>query len=152
MKQQEFVTLYGKAIIERDVLFLRSFYVPFTRTNFFRIGYELVFLLILTYWVIAFTSGDDPKRFISVLGWSFIVLLRTPRLYDVLLKRSYANRIPLHRIKDVTSVADSQGLHIFVKLHLANGRYRKICFRTMEKQYESFIEAISHHLEQTQFA
>jgi hypothetical protein len=93
-----------------------------------------------------------PERFISVLGWSFVVLLRTPRLYEVFIKRSYANRIPLNRIKDVTSAADNQGLHTFVKLHLANGRYRNIRFRTMEKQHEPFIETISHHLEQPQFA
>ena len=152
MKQQEFITLYGKAIIERDVLFLKSFDVPFNNTGFFRIARELGFLAILTVSLITFTTGDDSKNFIPVLAWSVVVLLRMPSLYDVLFKRSYASRIPLNRIKDVTLVSDNHGLHTFVKLHLANGRYRMIRFRTMEKQYEPLIAAISLHSEQPQFA
>ena len=34
--KQEFVTLYGKATVERDVLFIRNLDLPFTKTSLFQ--------------------------------------------------------------------------------------------------------------------
>jgi hypothetical protein len=149
MKQQEFVTLYGKAIIERDVLFLRSYNVPFTRTNFFRVGYELCFIAIF---VLSFFKDEGPGKYISILGWGFVLLFRFTEWFDILLKRSYAHRIPLNRVESVATEPDQFGLNTNIRLQLRNGRYRIIPFRTMEKQYEAFIEAISHQIAPTQFA
>src|SRR5215203_3028752 len=103
MNQQEFVTLYGKAIVERDILFIRSFDVPVTRTNLFRIAYGLCFL---TLFVLAFFKDEGPKKYVSILVWGFLLLMRLPQWFDILFIRSYANRIPLNRIKSITSETD----------------------------------------------
>jgi hypothetical protein len=149
MKQQEFVTLYGKATIERDILFLRNMDVPLTRTNFFRVCYELFFIAIF---VLSFFKTDGPGKYISVLGWGFVLLFRFTEWFDIFFRRSYANRIPLNRINSFTTEPDQFGVNTNVRLHLTNGRYRIIPFRTMEKQYEAFIERISHQIAPTQFA
>ena len=147
--KQEFVTLYGKAIVERDVLFIRNFDVPFTRTGLFRIIYELAFLGVF---VLAFFKDDGPRKYVSLLVWGFLLLTRFPQWYDILFRRSFANRIPLKNIRSATTENDHHGLNSFVHLQLSNGRTRKIAFRTMEKQYEAFITAISHQIIQPQLA
>jgi hypothetical protein len=143
MKQQEFVTLYGKAIIERDTLFLRTFDVPFTRTNFFRVCYALSFIVVF---VLGFLRDDGPKKYVFLLGWGLMILLRVSELFEVFFRRSYSNRIPLSRIRSITTEPDQFNLNTDVRLHLASGRYRIIPFRTMEKQYEPFVEFISHQI------
>ena len=142
------MTLYGKAIIERDVLFLRNFDVPVTRTNLFRVFYELGFIAVLA---LGFFK-EGPRKYVFLLGWGLLVLMRSSEWFDIFFKRSYANRISLKRIKSIATEPDQFGLNTNVRLHLANGRYRVIPFRTMEKQYEAFIEAISHQTAPTQFA
>ena len=148
MKQQEFVTLYGKAIVERDVLFVRNFDVPFTRTSLFRIFYELCFLALF---VLSFFR-EDGFKYVFTIFWGILFLTRFENWYEILIKRSYASRIPLKNIRSVTTEADQFGLNTNVRLHLRNGRHRVILFRTMEKQYEGFIEFISHQIAQPQFA
>jgi hypothetical protein len=69
-----------------------------------------------------------------------------------LIKRSFANRIPLNRIKSFEIKPDEIGLETFVILHLKSGRYKKIIFRTLKKQYEPFTELVSQHITQPQFA
>jgi hypothetical protein len=147
--KQEFVTLYGKAIVERDVLFIRNLDVPFTRSILSRFGYELAFAGIF---VLAFFKDEGPGKNISILGWGFLLLTRLPNWYDLLFRRSYTNRIPLKRIRSISTENDNFGLNSFVRLDLANGRYRKIPFRTMEKQYEAFVEMISQRITHHQFA
>ena len=45
--KHEFVTLYGKATIEREVLYLRVPYLPFEKTAFAQIGIEMVLISLL---------------------------------------------------------------------------------------------------------
>ena len=149
MQQAEFVTLYGKVVIERNVLFIRNFDVPFTRTNLFRIVYELCFIGVF---IMSFFIENAPKKYLHLLAWGILLLSRVTQLYDILFSRSYSNRIPLSRINSVTTSADNSGHHTFVHLHLKNGRYRVIPFRTLEKQHETFIEAITSELATTQLA
>ena len=147
--KQEFVTLYGKATVERDVLFIRNLDLPFTKTSLFQFFYEATFAGIF---ILAFFKTDGPHKYISILGWGFLLLSRLPQWYDLLFRRSYSNRIPLSRIRSVSIENDQYGLNSFVQLHLDKGRYRKIPFRTMEKEYINFIEAITERITQPQLA
>ena len=91
--KQEFVTLYGKAIIERDVLYFRSPYLPFIKTAFSQIGYEMSFVLVFIIQV--FFREDEPKKYIGALLFGFLILSRLPEMYNKLVKRTYSNRISL---------------------------------------------------------
>lgn len=143
--KQEFVTLYGKAIIENNILHLRQTHLPFSKTTFAKIGFELV---ILAAFLLQFWRTEGPKKYIGILIYGFLVLLRGPVLYDIFLRRSYSNRIPMEKIDSLDFSEDSFGMETYVTLTLKNGRSRKIAFRKLEHQYEGFIEAVN--LESTQ--
>ena len=83
---------------------------------------------------------------------SILALFNSYPFYDVLFKRSLAKRIPLNRIRSFEIKPDEIGLETFVVLHLKSGRYKKIVFRTLEKQYEPFTELVSQFITQPQLA
>lgn len=145
----EFVTVYGKAIIEKDKLFIRSLDVPFSKTAFSQIAYELFFVVVFA---LQFFKEHGPMVYVSLLAWGVVFAFRLPAIYDVLFKRSYASRIALNKIKSMEIEEDTHGLQIFIILNLQNNRYRKIPFRKLENQYEPFTEVISHHLTSSQLA
>ncbi len=147
MKKQEFVTVYGKAIIERDVLYIKSFDVPFSETAFAKIGYEVAFVVLF---ILQFFNGDGNRKYVGILLWGLLLLGHLPGLYDAIFKRSYAKRIPLEQIKSLKIKEDNVGLQTYVIMDLASGRYRKIAFRKLENQYQPFIETISQYLPQYQ--
>jgi hypothetical protein len=138
----KFPTVYGLAVVENDTLFLRSFYLPFSRTSFAKVGYELL-------WIAAFVFQffrDEPQKYVGIVVWAVLVLLRLPDMVDVFFKRSYATRIPFQQIQDFTLEDDRHGYQTIVKLLLKNGRYRKIIFRKLENQAESFADLLSQYL------
>ncbi|HVK96647.1 MAG TPA: hypothetical protein VM368_02465 [Flavisolibacter sp.] len=147
--KQEFVTLYGKAAIEREVLYLRSPYLPFGKTAFARIGFELIWVLLF---VVQFFDDHGPKKYVGIVMWGIMLLFRTPNLYDVLFRRSYTTRIPLHRIKSYSIDDDLLGLQTMVTLQLKNSRYKKLIFRKLEHQAEPFTELLSQYIAQPQLA
>ena len=138
----KFPTVYGLVVAESDTLFLRSFYLPFSRTSVARIGYELL-------WIAAFVFQffrEEPKKYIGIVVWAVLVLLRLPNMYDVFFRRSYATRIPLQQILDFTLEDDRHGYQTVVKLQLKNGRYRKLIFRKLENGAEPFADFLSQYL------
>src|SRR5918993_4245468 len=147
--KQEFVTLYGRAIIEKDTLYLRSPYLPFEKTAFAQVGYRLAFPLIF---ILQFFRSEGPKMYVGLLLWGIIMLFHLPALYDVLFKRSYASRIPLSRIRSYKIEDDHHGIQTEITLYLKNGRYRKILFRKLENQHVPFTEFISMHSSEFHFA
>ena len=140
------MTLYGKAIIDRETLHLRSPYLPFGETAFALIGLELLYALALI--ISIFFKQDGPGKYISILAFSFLLLTRFPNMYEKFLKRSYSSRIPLSKIRDYKVEDDHHGIQTEITLYLENGRYKKIIFRKLENQYEAFIEAFSAHSSQ----
>jgi hypothetical protein len=146
---QEFVTVYGKAVIERNVLFIRSFDVPITRTAVAMLFLEICYILVF---IVHLFGNEGPFYYVGIVVWGSLLAFRTPEIYDALIKRSYSSRIPLNRIQSATLSDDNFGLQTYVTLHLKNGRYRKIIFRKLENQYNAFIEAISTHTTESQLA
>lgn len=148
--KQEFVTLYGKVVIERDVVYIRSLELPFSKTAFAVISYNMLWVLIF---LMQFFRDDEPRKYIGILMFGFLLLFRIPEIYDALIKRSYASRIPLNRVKTVNTEEEEHiGLNVTVVLHFKIGRYKKIVFRKLEQQYQPFVEAVSQYITQPQFA
>ncbi len=147
--KQEFTTLYGKAIFDNNRIFIRTFDVPFSRTSFAVVAYQLLYLVIF---VSQFFVYEPPRRYVGILLWGLLLAFHLPDLYLVLFKRSYANMIPVQHIRSFNIENDHRGLHTTVSLVLANGRERKILFRTLENQYQPFTELIEQHIAQPQLA
>jgi hypothetical protein len=136
------------AVVENDKLFIRSFYLPFEKSSFARIAIDLAWLLIFP----LLFPGDEPKNYGGILAWGMLVLFRLPRIYDTFFKRSYATRIPLQQLLSFTTEDDQHGYQTVVKLHLKNGRYRKLVFRKLENEVQPFTDLLSEYLAFPKFA
>jgi hypothetical protein len=146
---QEYVTTYGKVILERDVLYLRSMYLPYSKSGFARISFALIWVVAF---LIQFAFPGGLEKYVRIIFWSILLLLRMPDIYDILFRRSYAARIPLNRIASFSVHEDHFGYRTIVRLDLKNGRYRKIIFRKLEHQAESFTEKIAASIHHPQLA
>jgi len=147
---QEFITSNGKVIRERDVLFVKTlkhgFWSPVLHIS-------LPFFILIIFILQFFRETDlEFAYYFRIIFWGFLLSSQVPILYDILIKRSFSNRIPLSRILSFEVKPDEVGLETFVILKLKSGRNRKINFRTLEKQYEPFTELVSQHIIQPQFA
>ncbi len=148
--KQEFITVSGKVIIEKNILLIRAFY--------FRVNWSIILKLIvpLLIWmmfiVLLFDEPKDSKWNFRIFMWGLMSVLQLPNIYEMLIQRSYSNSIPLNKIKSFEVKQDIVGYITLVIIKLKNGRYRTIKFRTLEKQYESFTELVSQHIIQPQFA
>jgi hypothetical protein len=147
--KQEFITSRGKVIIERNVLYIRTLKFSLTDSIAARLFYSLIPLGLF---FIQLFEPESAKRNMSLFIWGGLALLHIYPLFDLLFKRSIASRIPLERIRSFEVKADPSGLESNVILHLSNGRYRQICFRTLENQFEPFLEAIGQSVTTTQLA
>jgi hypothetical protein len=148
--KQEFITVSGKVIIEKNILLIRAFY--------FRVNWSIILKLIvpLLIWmmfiVLLFDEPKDSKWNFRIFMWGLMSVLQLPNIYEMLIQRSYSNSIPLNKIKSFEVKQDIVGYITLVIIKLKNGRNRTIKFRTLEKQYESFTELVSQHIIQPQFA
>lgn len=133
------MTLYGKAFIENDNLYFRFTYLPFEKTAFAELGLELIWILLF---ILRLVSSDSRMDYFVTIVWGLLLLSRIPVMYDKFFRRSYANRIPLSAIQDFTTESDLHGIQTEVRLLLKNGRYRKIVFRNLEGQQETFLAAV----------
>ncbi|HEY0040496.1 MAG TPA: hypothetical protein VGB71_07530, partial [Flavisolibacter sp.] len=66
-----------------------------------------------------------------------------PTMYDKFFKRSYASRIPVGSIQNITTQEDGHGIQTEVRLQLNNGRYKIITFRNLEGELERFADTLS---------
>ncbi len=147
---QEFITSKGKVINERNILFFRNLTLYFRDTILSEV---FVFLALVTLFLFKiFETEKNNADYFEAVIIAIMALFNGERFYDILFKRSLSKRIPLNRIKSFEIKPDQIGLETFVILHLKSGRYKKIVFRTLEKQYEPFTELVSQHITQPQFA
>ena len=147
--KQEFVTLSGKVEHVRDVIFLKKLDFHFHHTLFYElfipVGWIIVTLLR------ALTAEDNFEYFQAIVSAGLAIAHGYP-LYDILFKRCLANKIPVNRINYYDIQQSNSGLETYVILQLHSGRYKKIIFRTLEKQHEAFLQTISPYLAATQSA
>lgn len=147
--KQSFVTVYGKAIIENNTLFIRLTDVPFSRSTFAAILREVVFVLVF---ILQFFREDEIKQKIGIVVWGLLMIFELPKIYELVFKRSYSNRIPIQNIQSFKSHDHINGLETIVTLYLKSGRQRVIPFRKLENQTGPFLEMLSQYLSIPKYA
>lgn len=147
--KQRFITVKGRVVVERDTLFVKTTKFYFFESAFAQIAYAFIPTIALT---ISILRYEKPMDFVRILFWSVLFIGSLPKVWKVLVKWSFASRIPVSRIVDFQEKPDQNGLETHVDLLLRSGRTRRIRFRTLEKQYEAFTEFLSQHIAQPQLA
>jgi hypothetical protein len=147
--KQEFTTVKGKIIIENNVLYIRTLDLD-TYAFVFTFLLPIAIPVFYITWLLNFQ--DNPKNYISVIFWGLVALMQLPRLYNIIIRKSYSNRIPLNHIVSYEIKPDDLGLETVVYLKLKSGRYRRLSFRNLEKQFEPLLEIISARLTQAMLA
>jgi hypothetical protein len=137
-----FITVRGRINLERNILFIRTSNLQLSETVAFK--FFLAFAPLLVLLLILFEE-NGPKKYVQVLMWSFLVVAKINYLYDVLFRLSFSNRIPLSNIVSYDLKDDPNGLETIVTLQLKSGRKRILVFRTLEGEYEPFLETIAQH-------
>jgi len=143
--KQEFITSIGKVIRERDVLFIKNLNFKFHHGLVYELLPPIAWILYALSWFISIENNFELFMGFVV---SFIAFFHFYPFYDLIFKRSLSKRIPLQRIESFEVKQGESLLETDVILHLKNGRYRKIVFRTLEKQYEPFTELLSQYTAQ----
>lgn len=147
---QEFVTSSGKVSLNAQRVLIQSLKFNFWKTA---VGETALPAFILSIAFLSFLNRNKPfSYFATAIFIGLFFSTSFTQLYEALFKKSYANYIPVNRVKSFEIKPDEFGLETEVRLHLRNGRYRSIIFRTRESQHQSFTEDLSQYLSQTQFA
>lgn len=146
--KQEFITSRGKIEVQRNTIYIKDLKFGFDESVAGQLLFPFAFLVAT---VLKFIEPDHPLDYFGGAMFAIMFLFYTDRIYDLLVKRSIAVRIPLNRIESF-DLKQENSLETNVILYLKNGRYRSILFRTLEKQYEPFAETISLHIAQPQTA
>jgi len=151
--KHEFITSRGRLTIERDIIYIQNQKISFNDTMLGIMLYPLA-ILALFFLKINFVEGSFDLLIGFIWGFVFLGLFfgKIYISFDLIFKRSLADRISLSRIKSFETKPDATGMETDVIFHLKNGRYRKIPFRTLEKQFEPFLDLVSQHITQPQFA
>ena len=145
---QEFVTSAGKVIVSSKRLLVQDMKVNFAKTA---IGEVTVPALLIACIVYSYVDPTKPFSWIAAVLFSGVFLFYySKQLYRAVIRKSYSSYIPVSRITSLEVKPDESGLETEVRLHLKNGRYRSIAFRTLEKQYQPFTESVSMYIGQPQ--
>jgi hypothetical protein len=111
--------------------------------NFFL--YALFFLWFIDAFIekiaVARETGKAAK-WISVVFFGIILLLYAGILYDFLFRRYWKNQLEISSIHKVRMTLSDEGLDTNVVVTLKSKRYKLFKFRTLEKQYDSFVQTV----------
>ncbi len=139
---EEFITTNGRVIFERKVLFIKTAKMRFSDSG---LGQWLWALLPVGVITASFFKEDEVRKWASILIATVIFSKNFVLLKHLIVKKSFASRIPLKRVVFFQLEPDATGLETKVHLTLSSGRVRTISFRTLEKQYEPFTELLLNH-------
>lgn len=146
----EFITSKGKIVLNDKRLIIENM-----KFNFWQTAVGEMLLPVSTIVLIIF-SFLNPGRPFSYFMTAILVILfcstSLKQVYSILFQKSYSTYIPLNAIVSFQLKPDQFGLETAVVLHLKNGRFRSIQFRTLEKQYEPFADILSQLIHQTKLA
>lgn len=147
---QEFVTSMGRVLLNNQRVLIKDLKFNFWKTAFGEIALPAVIIAL------AFFGIFGPTKLLGYVVTAVFVALffstSFKQLYAAIVKKSYSAYIPINRIKSFELKPDEFGLETELRIHLKNGRYRSIVFRTLEKQYEPFTVQLSQYFVQPQFA
>jgi hypothetical protein len=136
--KQEFITTYGKVVIERDKIFIFE-------EDPGSIAREIYFFVFIALQLAGRVFNVPEMKWISLV----FGLLGT--IYSILpffkhKNQSSKSRILIKKITNISNEDDKDGINTLVKLYLSSGKIRYIKFRKLENQYQPFIEAVSQQL------
>ena len=147
---REFVTNAGKVILNDKRLLIQDLKFNFWKTAVGEIGLPI---LILSLAVFSFLNPTKPfSYFATAVFVALFFSTSFKQLYTALIKKSYSGYISINKIKSFELKPGEFGLETEVRVHLRNGRYRSIIFRTLEKQYEPFTDMLSQYIAQPQLS
>ena len=147
--KQEFITSLGKIEKVKDVLFIKNLDFRFHHSLFYELFIPVGWIIVT---IIRSLTAENNFDYIQSIVSAILAIGHGYPLYDVLFKRSLAKRIPLNRIINTEMQHSNSRLETYVILHLKSGRYKRIAFRTLEKQHQGFLETISPYLAAPQAA
>lgn len=148
--KQEFITVKGKVDLNEKRLLIQDLRFNFWKTAIGEILFPC-FTLIVAFFSF-FNPGKPFGYFATFILMALFFSNSFKQFYSVLFKKSYSGFVPVNRIVSFELKPNEFGLETEVRVHLKNGRYRSIAFRTLEKQYEPFTELLTHYIAQPQLA
>lgn len=142
--KQEFITTQGKVIIEDGMVRVKKL--------IHRSNNEFTYLVFSIFYV-AYLLGTDSKVLplvyilLGIIGFLFLAFL-----FELIFLKAWKNKFPVNHIKSYRVNRDHIGLETKVTLVLKSNRQKEIVFRNHEHQLDGFLEAVTQHITQTQFA
>ena len=138
----EFITINSKLTIKDS-----SIHQKYLVTWFSRGFYVSAFFFI---WALnTFFEKIDVARekgnssgWVSVVIFGFLLLVYLVIACDFVFRRYWKSRLEISRITVIKLGQDETGLETNMILKLRSGRYKPLRFRTLENQFERFVEAI----------
>ena len=144
---QEFTTTKGKAVLERNVLYLKNLDWRFHHSILYELIVPLFWIMIT---IMKFYEAREPFEYFVAFVLVTLAIFHGYPIYDLLFRRSLSARIPMVKIVDFTTENSLSGLETFVILKLKSGRYRKIAFRTKEPDHEAFTDMLAQSIHKPQ--
>ena len=147
--KQDFVTSLGKVEKVRNIIFIKNLDFHFHHSLFYELFIPIAWIIVT---LVRSLTAQNNFEYIQAVVSAALAIGHGYPFYDILFKRSLSKRTPVDSIKSYEIQASKSGLETYIILHLQSGRYKKIAFRTLEKQHEGFLETISPYLAATQSA
>ena len=141
--KKEFVTVRGKVFIENDLLTISNKKLKENKDMYW-MGFNAIFAMH----IIDKDSKAKPLAY-AILGiLAFLIIIA---LIEFFFINSWKNKIPLSSIQSVKVEDDRIGLETLVILKLRSGKRKEITFRTLENQFEPFVDLVSQYIMQKQY-
>ena len=138
----DFVTVDSKLLVEGTTIRQKRLTNTLTR-NFFIYAFFFLWFIdqFITKIAVAQETGKATK-WISVVIFGLILLLYVGALYDFVFRRYWKNKLDISNINKIRVSSSDEGLETNVVVTLKSKRYKLFKFRTLEKQYDNFIETV----------
>ncbi len=138
----EFITTDGKLLLEGNTIKQKRL-TNTRRTNILLYCYFLLFIINLTVERIDIAQvAGKTSRWISVGIHGVFLLLYIGVLFEFLFRQYLKSNVDILKIDKITTYPSDEGLETNVVLTMKSKRYKHYKFRTLEKQYDRFIETI----------
>ena len=151
--QQEFISSYGKVILENNIVFIRKIKPSLTFSEVVRVMAPVFFLIRFVFYIF---EDNTPERNFGLVLFGLLSILHGIEpgydLYKALFTKSFAKRIPLQKIHGYRVEDDANCLEVHLFLQLRSGRERKITFRKLEEQHEKLISFLPQSKPVSNFA
>ena len=89
----------------------------------------------------ALDTGHAGK-WVLVSFYGILLLLYAGIIYDFIFRRYWKNKVAVSNIKKIKIVPSDNGLETDVVVTVKSNRYKLYRFRTLENQYDDFIDKI----------